>query len=197
MVSIHPATRTLAMGLALAMGLTVSLARRAAAAPGEASGLKQAAEAGTTATPDPAPTQETAAERYTRAMLIGYGAAEAGDFHTALINFRRALAARPGDRYALAAIANMEAYIAVERAEAAKRQRILDLGSTLSEAVAIRDWSCAAVTVDELITLVSPNSLERAELVTYRGELSGFLDARDTVENWSTVCPGWLASEGE
>jgi tetratricopeptide (TPR) repeat protein len=196
MVSTHPATRPLAVGLAVAMGLTISLIGRADAAPVESSGLKQATDE-TTAPPEASSPQETAAERYTRAMLIGYAAAEAGDFHTALINFRRALEARPGDHYALAAIANMEAYIAVERAEAAKRQRILDLGNTLSEAVAIRDWSCAVATVDELITLVPPNSLERAELVTYRGELSGFLEARDTVENWSTVCPGWLASEGE
>lgn len=183
MTPIHHAVRT--GGLAIALGLIAALAITEARAD---IGLKQVEET----TPPAATPTETAAERYTRAMLIGYAAAEAGDFHTALINFRRALEARPGDRYALAAIANMEAYIAVERAEAAKRQRILDLQGILAEAVTIRDWSCAAASVDELIMLVPPNSLERAQLVTYRGELSGFIEARDTVENWSTVCPGWL-----
>ncbi len=132
----------------------------------------------------------TRAESYTRAMEIGYAAAEARDYHTALINFRRALEARPGDRYALAAIANMESYIAQQRAEAAKRQRAMDLQSLLTRAVNVRDWACAAASLDELITLVPPNSLDRAQLVTYRGEVAGFLEARDTVENWSGVCPG-------
>jgi hypothetical protein len=127
---------------------------------------------------------------YTEAMLMGYTAAEARDWHTALINFRRALAARPGDRYALAAIANMEAYIADQRLLAARRQRAIDLQATLAEAVAIGDWACAAASVDELVTLVPPNSLDRAQLVTYRGEITGFIEARDRVENWSTVCPG-------
>jgi hypothetical protein len=119
-----------------------------------------------------------------------------GDFHTALINFRRALEARPGDHYALAAIANMEAYIAVERAEAAKRQRILDLGNTLSEAVAIRDWSCAVATGMNSITLV-PQFPGAGRAGHLSGRTVRVLEARDTVENWSTVCPGWLASEGE
>jgi hypothetical protein len=127
---------------------------------------------------------------YTEAMLMGYSAAEVRDWHTALINFRRALAARPGDRYALAAIANMEAYIAQERILAARRQRAIDLQATLADAVAIGDWACAAASVDELVTLVPPNSLDRARLVTYRGEITGFIEARDRVENWSTVCPG-------
>ncbi|NJN22021.1 MAG: hypothetical protein HC812_13630 [Leptolyngbya sp. RL_3_1] len=127
---------------------------------------------------------------YTEAMLMGYSAAEVRDWHTALINFRRALAARPGDLYALAAIANMEAYIADERERAARRQRAIDLQGTLAEAVAIGDWACAAATVDELTTYFPANSLDRARLVTYRGEITGFIEARDRVENWSTVCPG-------
>ncbi len=127
---------------------------------------------------------------YTEAMLMGYTAAEVRDWHTALINFRRALAARPGDRYALAAIANMEAYIADERLIAARRQRFIDLQATLAEAVAIGDWACAAASVDELTTYYPANSLDRARLVTYRGEITGFIEARDRVENWSSVCPG-------
>jgi tetratricopeptide (TPR) repeat protein len=139
---------------------------------------------------DAGATAPTPADNYTRAMLIGYAAAEQRDYHTALINFRRALAARPGDRYALAAIANMEAYIAQEREAERRRQRAIDLQATLAVAVEFRDWACAAAAVDELITLVPANSLERASLVAYRGEIAGFLNARDGVDAWSTVCPG-------
>ncbi len=127
---------------------------------------------------------------YTRAMLIGYAAADQRDYQTALINFRRALAARPGDRYALAAIANMEAYIDQARQAEIRRQRAIDLQATLAVAVEIRDWACAAASVDELITLMPANSLEQARLVTYRGEIAGFMTARDSVEVWSSVCPG-------
>jgi hypothetical protein len=50
---------------------------------------------------------------YNRYMRIAYAASGTSDYQTALINFRRALAERPGDRYATEAIANMEA--AIER----------------------------------------------------------------------------------
>jgi tetratricopeptide (TPR) repeat protein len=127
---------------------------------------------------------------YTQAMLVGYEAAEQRDYQTALINFRRALEVRPGDYYALAAIANMEDYIAQQRREVARRQRIDQLQVTLGEAVQARDWACTAATVDELITLVPSNSLERTRLVTYRSEVTVFLDSRSDVEQWSTICPG-------
>lgn len=140
------------------------------------------------AEPSPAPPAEP--NPYTQAMLIGYAAEEQGDFQTALINFRRALAERPGDRYALRAIANVESYIAAQRREQAKQQRIASLRQRVDTAVAARDWACATATVDELITLVPPNSLERSRLVTYRGELSSLLDARSDIGQWSTVCPG-------
>ena len=48
---------------------------------------------------------------YTASMEVGYAAFEQEDYQTALINFRRALQARPGDRYATDAIANTEATI--------------------------------------------------------------------------------------
>lgn len=127
---------------------------------------------------------------YTQAMLIGYAAAEQKDYQTALINFRRALAERPGDRYALAAIANMESYIAQERQEIARQQRLAALRSQVETAVSANDWACAAATVDEMITLVPANSLQRSRLVTYRGELSSLIDTRANIEQWSTVCPG-------
>ncbi|NES71807.1 MAG: tetratricopeptide repeat protein [Okeania sp. SIO2D1] len=48
---------------------------------------------------------------YDRYMRIGYDATEQGDYQTALINFRRALAERPGDSYATQAIRNVKTYI--------------------------------------------------------------------------------------
>ena len=135
-------------------------------------------------------TKQTAAQRYTTAMLVGYAAAEQRDYHTALINFRRALAERPGDRYALAAIRNMEAYIAVDRAEAAKRAEIARLETTVATAVAASDWACAAASVDRLVELVPPTSPDRARLIAYRGELAGMIASRANLEQWSTVCPG-------
>ncbi|WP_204141347.1 hypothetical protein [Halomicronema sp. CCY15110] len=127
---------------------------------------------------------------YTQAMLLGYAAEEQGDYQTALINFRRALAERPGDSYALRAIANMESYIAAERREIARQQQLANLRQRVDTAVSVRDWACAAATVDEMITLVPSNSLERSRLVTYRGELSSLLDARSDISQWSSVCPG-------
>lgn len=135
-------------------------------------------------------TKQTAAQRYTTAMLIGYAAAEQRDYHTALINFRRALEARPGDRYALAAIRNMEAYIAVQRAEAAKRAEIARLETTVASAVTANDWACAAASVDRLVELIPSDSPDRARLIAYRGELAGMIASRDNLESWSTVCPG-------
>ena len=134
--------------------------------------------------------QTTTAQTYTNAMLVGYAAVEQRDYHTALINFRRALVARPGDRYALAAIRNMEAYIAIQRAEAAKRAEIARLETTVAAAVAAKDWACAAASVDRLVELIPPDSPDRARLIAYRGELAGMITSRDSLEQWSTVCPG-------
>ncbi|HEY9888261.1 MAG TPA: hypothetical protein V6D02_07650 [Candidatus Obscuribacterales bacterium] len=147
-----------------------------------------------TETGEPQPTEGTdpaaADATYTQAMLVGYAATEQGDYQTALINFRRALATRPGDRYALAAIANIESYLAQERQEQARIQRLTTLRALVETSVTVRDWACAAASIDEMITLVPPNSLENSRLVAYRGELSSLLDARADIAQWSTVCPG-------
>ncbi len=127
---------------------------------------------------------------YTNAMLIGYGAAEQGDYHTALINFRRALEARPGDKYALDAIENMETYIARERAESQKRAEIERLQGVLSRAVQSNDWACAATSVDRLVQLVPPDSVDRDRLIAYRGEIGGLIESRANLDQWSTICLG-------
>lgn len=159
-----------------------------------------AAPAATPAAPKPpatssAATQAAPADDYTRFMLIGYAAADMGDYQTALINFRRALAERPNDRYARAAIANMQSYIAEQRAEAARLAEIEKLQTQLQTAVDGNDWACAAATVDRLIMLVPPESSDRAQLVGFRGQLSGFLNARSDLNSWSTVCPGVINLE--
>ena len=157
--------------------------------PGVTFGTETGADPAPPAAAD-APVTETAPNLYTQAMLVGYAAEEQGDYQTALINFRRALAERPGDSYALRAIANVESYIAAERRELARQQRLATLRQRIDTAVTVQDWACAAATVDEMITLVPPNSLDRSRLVTYRGELSSLLDARTNIEQWSSVCPG-------
>jgi hypothetical protein len=133
-------------------------------------------------------------QAYTRAMLIGYAAAEQGDYHTALINFRRALAARPGDKYALAGIDNMQTYIARERAEAQKRAEIARLQDVLSRAVQNSDWACAATSVDRLVQLVPPDSVDRDRLIAYRGEIGGLIESRANLDQWSTICLGGLTN---
>ena len=133
--------------------------------------------------------EELSAERYQQAMRIGYEATEQKDYQTALINFRRALEARPGDRYATEAIRNVETYIQRIRVERARRREMRRLQTQLDVAVTRRDWVCAASTVDRLITMVPANSIDRGKLVAYRGELSGLLDARTDSDSWSTVCP--------
>ncbi|MDB9528498.1 hypothetical protein PN498_21075 [Oscillatoria sp. CS-180] len=135
------------------------------------------------------PTAETV-DTYTQAMLIGYAATEQGDYQTALINFRRALAERPGDRYALAAIANMEAYIEEERQEAARLEQLTELRTQLDASVTARDWACANASINEMIALVPETSPERSRLVTYEAELSSLLDGGYDREQWATVCPG-------
>ena len=133
--------------------------------------------------------EDLSAELYEQAMRIGYAATEQKDYQTALINFRRALEARPGDRYATAAIRNVESYIQRIRAERARRREMRRLQTQLDVAVTRRDWICAASIVDRLITMVPANSIDRGKLVAYRGQISGLLDARTDANSWSTVCP--------
>ncbi len=120
-------------------------------------------------------------------MSIGYRASKQGDFNTALINFRRALAMRPGQPYAAAAADNMVYYIQYERMSD-RRRTISQLESRLVKAQAQKDWICAATTLDQLTTYTQPDSLNRERLIGQRGELSGLLDARIDSDRWSTVC---------
>lgn len=120
-------------------------------------------------------------------MSIGYRASKQGDFNTALINFRRALAIRPGQPYAAAAADNMVYYIQYERMSE-RRRAISQLEARLAKAQAQKDWVCAATTIDQLTTYTQPDSLNRERLIGQRGEVSGLLDARIDSDRWSTVC---------
>ena len=124
---------------------------------------------------------------FEQAMSIGYRASKQGDLNTALINFRRALALRPGHPYAAAAADNMAYYIRYERMTT-RRRAISQLEARLLRAQAQRDWVCAATTLDQLTTYTEPNSLNRERLIGQRGEVSGLLDARIDSDRWSTVC---------
>lgn len=55
--------------------------------------------------------KDTPKSAYDRYMRIGYSATDNKDYQTALINFRRALKARPNDAYAAQAIRNVSTYI--------------------------------------------------------------------------------------
>ena len=120
-------------------------------------------------------------------MSIGYRASKQGDFNTALINFRRALAMRPGQPYAAAAADNMAYYIRYERMSE-RRRAISQLESRLVRAQTQKDWVCAATTLDQLTAYTQPDSLNRERLIGQRGEVSGLLDARIDSDRWSTVC---------
>lgn len=61
---------------------------------------------------DPSPAITSDYDRY---MRIGYDATEQRDYNTALINFRRALAERPGDPYASQAVRNVSTYLQAEQ----------------------------------------------------------------------------------
>jgi tetratricopeptide (TPR) repeat protein len=52
---------------------------------------------------------------YDRSMRLGYDETHSRDYQSALINFRRALAERPGDHFATQAVRNVTAYIAGEK----------------------------------------------------------------------------------
>ncbi|WP_199336917.1 hypothetical protein [Oscillatoria sp. FACHB-1407] len=86
--------------------------RSAYSRPGGASPICYMDEAPANAPVRVFPAVESAYDRY---MRIGYDASRNRDYQTALINFRRALNERVGDRAATQAITNMEAAIAAQR----------------------------------------------------------------------------------
>lgn len=72
----------------------------------------------TTDTPSPASTASApnnGTRDYHQTMMVGYAAYNQGDYQTALINFRRALAIEPGNRLATEAVQNTEAIIQQQR----------------------------------------------------------------------------------
>jgi tetratricopeptide (TPR) repeat protein len=132
------------------------------------------------------------ARNYNRYMRLGYAANKQKDYQAALENFRQALQNRPNDPYARKAIVNAQASIQRLRALELKRQalerRVQILGQIQQQAITAQDWRCAAEATDQLIPLFPANSLKRAELVAYRGQLQGYLNAGTNLNGWSTVC---------
>ncbi len=68
--------------------------------------------------------QNNPASEFDRYMQRGYQMTAKRDYQSAIINFRRALSLRPGNRYALNAISNVEAYIARDRFAAQSGNRL-------------------------------------------------------------------------
>lgn len=150
-------------------------------------------------TPQTQNQQDSDRENYSQYMKVGYAATEQGDYQTALINFQRALKSRPNDRYARAAIRNVQTYINRQRQQEARQRQIeaqiaardklaQELSQRLQQATTNQDWRCAVETIDRLIPLVPADSLKRAELVTYRSRLQGLITSEANINRWSTVC---------
>ncbi|NET31755.1 MAG: hypothetical protein F6K19_07100 [Cyanothece sp. SIO1E1] len=133
--------------------------------------------------------EQSKADDYTRFMRIGYAATEQEDYQTALINFRRALEIRPEDPFASKAINNVESYIQRLRAEAIRQQQIQALEQPLNQAIERQDWICAVEIIDRLLALYPSNSLQRASLVTYRGEIESFRDGGADLDKQAGACP--------
>lgn len=122
--------------------------------------------------------------QYRKSMQLGYLATKLGDYQTALINFKRALAERPNDPYARKAVQNTQAYINVQR-----RQSQADaLTPTLKLAMDAQDWSCAVQIVDRMITLNPKGSQREAQLIAYRSQLAGAMNSPGGTATSSGVC---------
>ncbi|NJM97265.1 MAG: hypothetical protein HC800_08875 [Phormidesmis sp. RL_2_1] len=188
MSKIKPAPRQVWILSVVSACLVTSLSAGAILSAGVVIARPQAAAANSIpVSATPAPGLTTAGMTFEQAMNVGYAASRQGDFHTALINFQRALMLRPGHPYATAAAENMAYYIAYDRVFA-RQQTIAQLESRLASAISQKDWVCAATTLDTLTTYAEPNSLNQERLIGQRGEVSGLLDARIDHEFWSTVC---------
>ncbi len=122
--------------------------------------------------------------QYRKSMQLGYLATKLGDYQTALINFKRALAERPRDPYARKAVQNTQAYIAVQR----RQSQAEALTPTLKLAMDARDWSCAVQIVDRMIALNPKGSQREAQLIAYRSQLAGAMNSPGGTSASSGVC---------
>ncbi|WP_448527276.1 DUF928 domain-containing protein [Parathermosynechococcus lividus] len=112
----------------------------------------------------PAVAQGNPASEFDRYMQRGYQLTAKRDYQSALINFRRALSLRPGDRYALNAISNVEAYIARDRfaAQSGNRLTFVPTGRGMPGqriAGATRFGECTQGKLAKIVALVPEDNL--------------------------------------
>ncbi len=101
---------------------------------------------------------------FDRYMQRGYQLTAKRDYQSALVNFRRALSLRPGNRYALAAISNVEAYIARDRYAAQSSNRLTFVPTNRGMpgqrvAGATRFGECTQGSLTKIVALVPDNNL--------------------------------------
>ncbi|WP_298977503.1 DUF928 domain-containing protein [uncultured Thermosynechococcus sp.] len=104
------------------------------------------------------------AGEFDRYMQRGYQLTAKRDYQSALVNFRRALSLRPGDRYALTAISNVEAYLARDRYAAQSRNRLTFVPPNRGMpgqrvAGATRFGECTQGSLSKIVALVPDNNL--------------------------------------
>jgi len=112
----------------------------------------------------PAVAQSNPASEFDRYMQRGYQLTAKRDYQLAIINFRRALSLRPGDRYALNAISNVEAYIARDRfaAQSGNRLTFVPTGRGMPGqriAGATRFGECTQGKLAKIVALMPENNL--------------------------------------
>ncbi|MFN4280091.1 DUF928 domain-containing protein [Thermosynechococcus sp.] len=104
------------------------------------------------------------ASEFDRYMQRGYQLTAKRDYQSALVNFRRALSLRPGNRYALTAISNVEAYIARDRYAAQSSNRLTFVPTNRGMpgqrvAGATRFGECTQGALTKIVALVPDNNL--------------------------------------
>jgi len=104
------------------------------------------------------------ASEFDRYMQRGYQLTAKRDYQSALANFRRALSLRPGNRYVLMAISNVEAYIARDRYAAQSSHRLtfvpLNRGMPGQRvAGATRFGECTQGSLAKIVAIVPDNNL--------------------------------------
>ncbi|WNC53612.1 MULTISPECIES: DUF928 domain-containing protein [unclassified Thermosynechococcus] len=109
-------------------------------------------------------TSPSEASEFDRYMQRGYQLTAKRDYPSALVNFRRALSLRPGNRYALTAISNVEAYIARDRYAAQSSNRLTFVPSNRGMpgqriAGATRFGECTQGSLTKIVALVPDNNL--------------------------------------
>jgi len=129
---------------------------------------------------------------YDQHMQVGYSATQKKDYQTALINFKRALAERPGDTYATQAIQNVTRWLQQRQAKLSMPTQPKSSQPVPTQSAAVRAGTLTQAQAVDLVNkwlqakqqIFAPpfNRQLMAQLTT--GELSENLARPDGVMNW-------------